>query len=329
KLPRAHERRTRRRMWSIDEANDEEKRARDALTHEAWGAGLTLAQYLEREAALRAHRWPASGSMITWALRGDGGRLLASCETFRMPARLDGAPAGNAYAVASVFTEPALRGRGYAAALTRAVGDELRARDPGACASVLFSDVGAALYERAGYAARPSINRGAPAEPGDPREGVDALFVDDDPAALDGAIAEFFGPPREGFWLEPSGAQLDWHRERERLYARLLGRPALGSWGARRGQGALLWAADWKGGCLNGLFYRAPGAAEAEALLRSMRRVAASVGLARVVLWDDPSQPWPAPFATAPREGGIPMLRPLHPGLRPEAWALVSRGVWV
>lgn len=29
-------------MGSIDEASDEEKRARDALTHEAWGAGLGL-----------------------------------------------------------------------------------------------------------------------------------------------------------------------------------------------------------------------------------------------------------------------------------------------
>ncbi|MCU0685148.1 MAG: GNAT family N-acetyltransferase [Polyangiaceae bacterium] len=316
-------------MWSIDEASDEEKRARDALTYEAWGAGLALSQYLEREAGLRAHPWSASGAMTTWALRDGGGAIGATCETFRVPALLDGAPAGHAYAVASVYTEPARRGHGHAATLMRALSDELRRRDPSACATVLFSDVGTALYERAAYSARPSINRGAPAEAGHVHEGVDEIFVDGELAAIDRIIGECFGPPREGLWLTPSGAQLDWHRERERLYARLQGRPALDSWGARRGRGALAWAADWKNNCLVGLFYRAPGVPEAEALLRCMRRVAASVGLARVVLWDDPSQPWPAPFATAPREGGIPMIRPLRSDLRPEAWAAISRGHWV
>lgn len=316
-------------MWAIGEADEEEKWQRDALSHEAWGAGLTPAQFADRERALRAHRWPASGAMTTWALRDEGGRILASCETFRTPALLDGEPAGRAYEVASVYTEPALRGRGYAGALLGALADELRARDPALSAALLFSDVGVDLYARAGYAPRAAVDRVAAAEAGDPSDGVDELFADEGGPTIDRAVVELFPPPREGFWLVPSGAQIDWHRERERFYARMQGRPTLGSWGARRGESALIWAADWKRGCLSGLLYHAAGGAEAEALLTCMRRVAAQAELARVVLWDDPAQPWPAPFATSGREGAIPMIRPYAAGLRPEAWASVPRGVWV
>jgi GNAT superfamily N-acetyltransferase len=316
-------------MWTVDEASDEEKRERDLLAHEAWGAGLSRLQFAEREIMLRAQRWPASGAMQTWALRADGGRILASCETFRMPTTIDGAPAGNAYAVASVYTEPALRGRGYATALLGALGDLLLERDQGAAALVLFSDVGPALYERSGYVARPAIDRVARAEPGDPSEGVDALFTDEAPEARERVVAEHFAAPREGLWLAPSGAQIDWHRERERLYARYQGRPALGSWGARRGRGAVIWAADWKHRRLVGLLYRAPGEAEARALLASMRRVAAAAGLAHALIWDNPFEPWPVAFVATPREDSIPMIRPLAAGLRPEAWARVPRGVWV
>ncbi|HEU4405209.1 MAG TPA: GNAT family N-acetyltransferase [Polyangiaceae bacterium] len=316
-------------MWTLDEANDEEKRERDLLSHEAWGAGLSRLQYAEREIALRAHRWPASGTMTTWALRAEGGRILASCETFRVPALLDGAPVGDAYAIASVYTEPALRGRGYASALLGALGDLLCNRDRGAVATVLFSDVGTPLYERSGYVARPPLDRSARAEPGDPSEGVDELFTDEAPGAIDRAVAELFPAPGEGLWLVPSGAQLDWHRERERLYARHQGRPALAAWGARKGRGAIIWAADWKNRRLVGLLYRAHGEAEARALLTCMRRVAASVGLARALLWDDPLEPWAAPFAATPREDSIPMIRPFAAGLRPDAWARIPRGIWV
>jgi GNAT superfamily N-acetyltransferase len=316
-------------MRTVDEASDEEKRERDLLAHEAWGEGLSRPQFAERELALRAQRWAASGVMTTWALRAEGGRILASCETFRMPTLIDGAPAGDVYAVASVYTELALRGRGYATGLLNALGDLLRERDPGAAATVLFSDVGTAIYERSGYVARPAVNRVARAEPGDPASGVDELFTDEAPEARERAVTGFFPASREGLWLVPSGAQIDWHRERERLYARYQGRPALGAWGARKGRGSVIWAADWKNNRLLGLLYRAHGDAEALALLTSMRRVAASAGLARVVLWDDPFEPWPASFVAMPREDAIPMIRPFAAGLRPEAWARIPRGVWV
>jgi GNAT superfamily N-acetyltransferase len=315
-------------MAVLSEANEEEKAGRDVLSYEAWGAGLSAEQYLARERALRAHRWPASGAMTTWALRDGAGRIVASCETFAVPAALDGTPRGRAYAVASVYAEPALRGRGHATALMRALGDELRARDPHALAAVLFSDVGVELYARAGYAPRPAIDRVAAPAAGEPADGVDELFTAEG-GALDRAAAELFPAPARGLWLAPSGAQADWHRERERLYARAQGRPPLGAWGARRGGGALLWAADWKHERLCGLFYRATSEAEATALLGCARRVAARAGLAHVVLWHDPAQPWPSSFAARERADAIPMLRPFAPDVAPDAWSSVPRGTWV
>ena len=50
--------------------------------------------------------------MTTW-LYVDEGQVLSSCETFRMDSFLDGVR-GSSFGVASVYTEPALRGRGYA-----------------------------------------------------------------------------------------------------------------------------------------------------------------------------------------------------------------------
>ena len=140
------------------EATPTEKRARDELAHAAWGDRLTIAEFIEREERLRATPF-ARASMKTWLLVEGGDprrRPLASLETFMVPCR-HGMRAGRAFEVASVFTEPALRGRGHASRLLRLVA-EACVRSPGALAMTLYSDVGARLYERCGYVARPAFD---------------------------------------------------------------------------------------------------------------------------------------------------------------------------
>ncbi len=67
---------------------------------------------------------------------------------------------------------------------------------------------------------------------GDPGQGVDALVAEGDLAAT---VAEFSWP--EGtFAIRPSGAQLDWQLERERILLDVLGRPGPPVRGARAGR---------------------------------------------------------------------------------------------
>src|SRR5205814_7961510 len=122
-------------------------------------------------------------------LRGDDDRLLASCETYRMRSFLDGEP-GDSFGIASVFTEAALRKRGYATRLIDLVRARVHDDWPAAHAMMLFSDVGAAIYERSGFRARPAEDLVFPPAPGP--LAADALL--DEPQAL-AAFAKLEPPP--------------------------------------------------------------------------------------------------------------------------------------
>src|SRR3954471_20058278 len=125
-------------------AAEDEKLARDAVTFAEWGTRLTLEQYREREAALRAH--PFCAGMRTWLLT-EGDEVLASCETFDNVSRL-GDARGTSWLLASVCTEQALRGRGYATRMMDLLARRADAEGVQAC--VLFSDVGERIYARSG-----------------------------------------------------------------------------------------------------------------------------------------------------------------------------------
>jgi predicted N-acetyltransferase YhbS len=301
------------------EATEAQRRVRNELSWVEWGKGLTVPQFVAREEHLCAHPW-ARRTMTSWLLV-DGGEVLSSCETYRMPAALDGAP-GEAWAVASVFTEERLRGRRHASQMMELV--VARARAAGALASTLFSDVGPALYERIGYRGRPAEDLLFPPAPGDPAAAVDALAHE--------ALA--LEPPDDdgGLVIWPSAEQLDWHLERTRQYASLLKRPALPSAGARAGAGAAQWAIDWLHERLLVLVLTAQRAHEAEALVQAARRTAYALRLREVRLW---AQPWG--FGGRADLGGdrvarresLPMIAPLRAELRAEAWAQIPRAVWV
>jgi GNAT superfamily N-acetyltransferase len=295
-----------------------EKRARDRLAYEAWGEALDPEQYLVREARLCAHPW-ARDAMTWWLWRGDDGAVLSSCETYRMRSSVDGVR-GESWAVASVFTEPSLRGHGHARRMMDAL--VARARATGAQASTLFSDVGAPLYEASGYAARPAEDLLFPPERGDPARAVDALLPE---------VVEVT-PPDDRFALWPTAAQLDWHVERSRTYAALLDRPSLPSVGARAGDGVALWAVDWKHDRLLVTWLGATRVQEAEALVAAARRTAKQLELSEVRLW---AQPWRFGGRAdlggdrVRRVGSLPMIAPLLPSLHAGMWTQIPRAVWV
>lgn len=329
---------------ALFEATGDDKRARDVLCHAEWGTRLTVPQFVAREERLRAHPW-AEREMRTWLWRASakaGASVMASCETFRMDSvwHPPGAVApgrGNTYGVASVFTEPALRGRGHATAMMKALVSRLREEDRAAHASILFSDVGAPLYERAGYAAVP--------QPWD-------LVFDSAPlAAIDSSVrlfdehsvpvewAQVAMPQDEPFLVWPSASQLDWHLERERAYAELLGgrRPEAAGAAVRvNGHDArIFWAADFKNTRLAVLHLDAETLEAKNALLTAARAVAHRSGLSKVVLWEDPraidAHTTALPEGAVPvrRDGELPMVAPLNVAFTSADWRTLPRALWV
>jgi predicted N-acetyltransferase YhbS len=112
------------RVWSDGLTRDAYARYNDAQMKTPWGR-----QFLDRVALV------------------DDGRVLSSAKRYLMRARLDGREI-RVLGIGAVFTPPALRSRGSAAALIERLID--KARSDGVDGALLFSEIGAAYYERFG-----------------------------------------------------------------------------------------------------------------------------------------------------------------------------------
>ncbi|KAJ3558224.1 hypothetical protein NM688_g1052 [Phlebia brevispora] len=154
-----------------------ESRKRTAVE---WAKGMSLEQYIERDRIMDDYEHARDGNLITWVLapRSDPFTLdfMCSCETFRrvgIVAR--SSPNGQvklaevpSYGVASVYTPPSKRNRGYAAHMVRLVHwvlapeGSISAQFPPAWGappvagmqdavfSVLYSDIGDRFYRHNG-----------------------------------------------------------------------------------------------------------------------------------------------------------------------------------
>ncbi|RVX67653.1 hypothetical protein B0A52_08182 [Exophiala mesophila] len=131
-----------------------------------WKGPLTLEQFLEREVQLQAAELTKDGRITGWILTSsklppnpDGSRpILASCETILIRGRVSHKGAGHdvqAHGVASVFTRPEHRGRGYAGRMMNDLGIRLETWQSTQGAtnafSVLYSDIGDKFYARHGW----------------------------------------------------------------------------------------------------------------------------------------------------------------------------------
>ncbi|MDY7232107.1 GNAT family N-acetyltransferase [Hyalangium rubrum] len=313
-------------------ATDAQRYERDLVNYPAWGPPLTVEGYVTREYRLRSHPW-AQAELKTWLLCADNQEVLASCETYRTDSFLRAADgsleAGDSYAIASVFTEERLRGKGHATRLMDLLASELERASPRVHSALLLSDVGAPLYRRSGYRETPAWDWRFEPEPGEPSEGVDRLL----PETEMGSALARMRRPEVPFFYWPTPAQLDWHLERERIYSELLPRPRPEANGATAGESTALWYMVGKSSTLMVLMFDARTPEAAAALLRSARRVAHRAGLSRVVLWEEPAA---APLlAGVPgavreaREGSLPMLRSLRPGLALAEATPIPRALWV
>lgn len=312
------------------EPSDAQKRERDRLTHAAWGQKLSVDEFVEREERLRAHKW-ARRTMQTWFLM-EGATVLASCETFRMTSLRHGQYRGSTYGFASVFTAPELRGKGYATTLMKQVCDSLRANDTTFHAAILFSDVGEKLYERAGFQARPGEDRYLPpVADGLRSEQIQPITE----YTLTSELASTPAPATR-FLVWPTPDQLDWHLERERIYAEKLGRTRPKWVGARIGHSTIFWCAYYASDLLAVLLMNVYSADDAKALLLEAQRAAATAGVRRVQLWESAMiGPWQDALAgvkPVAREGYLPMIATAPDSenvVDPADWNILPRALWI
>lgn len=296
-------------------ATEAEQRARDELTAGAWGAGLTREQFLSRELKLRAHPW-ATKALTPFLWKSASGEVLASCEVFADRARV-GEREGNAATIASVFTEPRLRGQGAASAMLRALVERLR-HDAHCLAATLYSEIGTAMYQRLGFWPVPAFDTFFDADPCAP-EGVEWLR---------GALPAPSHAPADGHTLRLtlSPERLDWHLERERIYGQALGRPPLEVHGARVGESVITWTAYWKTNELQVLSFDAKTPDALGPLVRAARNAAHRAGLPVVRAWETMALASVPGARRLERTDEIAMFLPLAPGV--QAWTQVERGLW-
>ena len=122
-----------------------------AESHLLWGAGLRPRDYRELWNDLRATPWARRHvRFLVWVDRN--GRTLSSLKLYRPIIRL-GDRSSRCSVLGAIFTPKAMRGRGHATAMIRAVLDEARDREEPL--ALLFSDIGTGFYELLGFRALP------------------------------------------------------------------------------------------------------------------------------------------------------------------------------
>jgi GNAT superfamily N-acetyltransferase len=296
-------------MAFVRSATVAEEDARSSLWRHLWGKHLSPAELCAREASLRESAWSASAErrVLLLLLPRDGSppAVLSSCEVYVVPALLGGTPS-TVLLVATLFTEPEMRGRGFAAALLEAVAAEAAAR-PRCAGVLLFSDIGTAYYENLGFRRLGgATDIVLPADAAGAEAGMDAgagegariaaPVVVVDPAADLGDLDEgCFNAEGETLPcdLPPRLLVLPVELQRagfivafESFEAVHRGLPPLARRGASAGaDGCCVWAADYEDSELLVLALRASTPAVAAALLAAAQREAAAAGLAVVRLW--------------------------------------------
>lgn len=131
--------------------------ARDAVLEEIldetwriWSDGLARDAYARYNAAQVQTPWGREN--LDRLVLVEDGQVVSTAKRYVLRARLDGRVI-RVLGIGAVFTSPARRGRGGASALIE--GLLASARDEGFDCALLFSEIGAAYYERFGFTAIP------------------------------------------------------------------------------------------------------------------------------------------------------------------------------
>lgn len=227
------------------------------LNAEEWRGPLTMDQYLDREEFLKNQTLTKDDQITAWILTSsslvpnpDGTRpILSACETLLKHAYIARGGKMNqvlAHGIASVYTRPEYRGRGYAGRMLNELGKALETwqQVDGAKGSfsVLFSDIGDQYYAKFGWKTFPSTHiLLSPLPVGDVleviRADLDVPEVEDlrasDLASLPTVShieleleERSRNQPQATFVaIRPDQEHFQWHHAREEVQCRILGLP--------------------------------------------------------------------------------------------------------
>lgn len=323
-------------QMQLVQATEEQKRERDFLTYSEWGDRLSIEQFLDREISLRKSPWCKKG-MITWLLQDENQNTLSSCETFETPSLWSSklrSPVEKAVSlgIGSVFTEPSYRGQGYAAEMIRQLIITFK-KTRTAQALFCFSEIGAEYYQRLGFHPVSSEKWMI-----SPKRKTDTSRVE--PIPRDEWKSEWntYFSPSTGFHfiIWPDEQTISWHLCRQDLYAQYLSRTIPNTVGAKLGNSAILWMADYKEDVLKILLLKSESPAESAALLSYACKVAHELELDSVQSWATAQEkvwqredPFWQKLEILPRDESIAMICPLRPEIRAEDWGNIQRGIWI
>ena len=138
--------------FHLAEATASERDAVLAHTHALCDRGNSLQDYKRQVADLLATPWGRDRYRF-WIRKDAAGQVVASCKVYDLAMRLDGGVV-RTIGIGAVFTLPEFRRQGHAEAMLRAIMGLHAER--GFVLATLFSDIGAAYYEKLGFRTLPS-----------------------------------------------------------------------------------------------------------------------------------------------------------------------------
>ena len=184
-------------------------------TYPIWGEGLSRTAYSQWNRAQMETPW--GREHLRRVALVEGGEVVASAKRYDFRARWSGQTV-DVLGIGAVFTPPARRGQGHAAALIDAMVTD--AAERGCAIALLFSEIGARYYERLGFQVVP---RAMVTVDVLPFTGSPAMLVRSGEAADLGAIAEITARYAEGaaFALDRTPDLIGFGLARKRLLAGL------------------------------------------------------------------------------------------------------------
>ena len=301
-----------RRLVKVVEAQGELLERIFDLTYPIWNEGLSRKAY---------GQWNVAQSRTPWARERfrrfalvDGDAVLASLKRYRHNVRLFGRD-GWMSGLGAVFTPPDSRRRGHASELIERVLAQDKA--DGALVSCLFSEIGAAFYERLGFATVPldEVTVNVRAKAGAPAMLVRAGAESDLPALAAMHQVRASGAP---FAVRRDQATIGFALTKKRLFAGLsaAGKRQVEFFVAEEGASAVAYAVismNQYGWTLEEAGDRDPAGARLGALLQVLVAREPTHAPPLIRTW------WPATFAVPPQvtltgrtdSRDIMMMRPL------------------